>query len=162
MLPRFARLPLVLAAIVLAPIPLVAQRTPGKPVAPTRVEPGLENAVKWKWRVAPSDPKDWGLELPDLARMAPAAAPVRSPLQEQSGDPLYEVKRGDALILIAKRFGVTVAQIKELNGLKSDTIRIGQTLKIPAAAQRSVVTPSSQQLQDASPPSAQTLEPTGP
>lgn len=162
MLPRFAKLPLVLAAIVLAPMPLVAQTTPSKPVTPTRIEPGLENAVKWKWRVAPSDPKDWGLELPDLARMAPAAAPVRSPLQEQSGDPLYEVKRGDALILIAKRFGVTVTQIKELNGLKSDTIRIGQTLKIPAAAQRSVATPSSPQLQDASSTNAQALEPTAP
>jgi LysM repeat protein/lipoprotein-anchoring transpeptidase ErfK/SrfK len=138
---RFARLPLIFTTIVLAPLGLLAQATPGKALAPARIEPGLEKAVKWKWRVAPSNPKDWGLEVPDLARTAPAAAPAPSPLQEQSGEMLYEVKRGDALILIAKRFGVTVAQIKELNALKSDTIRIGQSLRIPGVAQRSVVSP---------------------
>ena len=54
------------------------------------------------------------------------------------------MKRGDALILIGKRFGVTVAQIKEFNGLKDDKIRIGQMLKIPAVAEPSATTPPSQ------------------
>ncbi|HEY5706906.1 MAG TPA: LysM peptidoglycan-binding domain-containing protein [Terrimicrobiaceae bacterium] len=118
----------------------VAQTPPGTP-APARIEHGLENAVKWKWRVAPSDPKDWGLELPRLTRPSPVNAPAPALPQPDSQSSLYEVKRGDALILIGKRFGVTVAQIKELNGLKDDKIRIGQILRIPPAAPQ---TPPSQ------------------
>jgi LysM repeat protein len=45
------------------------------------------------------------------------------------------VKGGDTLIGIAKKFGVTVASIRELNPSVRDTnlIHIGQVLKIPAA-----------------------------
>jgi lipoprotein-anchoring transpeptidase ErfK/SrfK len=126
-----ARLLLTPAVVAFATVGVLAQTTPGKPVVAQRIEPGLENAVKWKWRVAPSDPKDWGLDVPELTRTPSAAA---SPAQPESSETLYEVKRGDALILIGKRFGVTVAQIKELNRLKGDTIRIGQILKIPTTA----------------------------
>jgi LysM repeat protein/lipoprotein-anchoring transpeptidase ErfK/SrfK len=141
MLTGAARLLLLLAVPAFAPCHMVAQATPGKPVAQARIEPGLENAVKWKWRVAPSDPKDWGLEVPDLTRTQVAAATAPPPPQAEIANTPYEVKRGDALILIAKRFGVTVAQIKELNGLKGDKIRIGQILKIPAAGQQSAIIP---------------------
>ena len=97
------------------------------------VEPGLENAVKWKWRVALSEEKDWGLELPKFTQ-PPSVAP-QSPGQSESNAVLYEVKRGDALILLAKQFGVTVAQLKQFNGLQSDKILIGQVLKIPSGSQ---------------------------
>ena len=40
----------------------------------------------------------------------------------------YEVKKGDTLYSIAKKFKTTVAVIKELNGLKSNAIAIGQHL----------------------------------
>mgnify|MGYP000666344987 CR=1 FL=1 len=40
----------------------------------------------------------------------------------------YEVKKGDTLYSIAKKFKTTVAVLKELNGLKSNTISIGQHL----------------------------------
>ncbi|KGL58597.1 glucosaminidase domain-containing protein [Polaribacter sp. Hel1_85] len=40
----------------------------------------------------------------------------------------YEVEKGDTLYSIAKKFNTTVAKIKELNGLKSNTIAIGQHL----------------------------------
>jgi LysM repeat protein len=40
------------------------------------------------------------------------------------------VKQGDALITIAGRHGVTVAQIKRWNGLRNDMIRIGQKLVV--------------------------------
>ena len=43
----------------------------------------------------------------------------------------YEVKAGDTLSLIAEAFGTTVAKIKEMNGLKSDMLRIGQKLMVP-------------------------------
>ena len=42
----------------------------------------------------------------------------------------YTVKSGDTLSHIARKFKVSVAKIKKLNGLKSDFIRAGQTLKI--------------------------------
>ena len=122
---------------------IFSQTPPGKPAA-RRIEPGLENAVKWKWRVAPSDEKDWGLELPNLTRPLPANTPASALSLPEDRATLYEVKRGDALILIGKRFGVTVAQIKEFNGLKDDKIRIGQMLKIPAVAEPSATTPPSQ------------------
>ena len=40
----------------------------------------------------------------------------------------YQVKNGDTLYSIAKKFGTTVAKLKEINGLKSNTISIGQHL----------------------------------
>ena len=43
----------------------------------------------------------------------------------------YEVKSGDTLSLIAEAFGTTVAKIKEMNGLKSDLLRVGQKLMVP-------------------------------
>ena len=54
---------------------VAGQTAAAKPAATLRVEPGLENAVDWKWRVVPSDPKDWGLELPDLTHLAQATPP---------------------------------------------------------------------------------------
>jgi hypothetical protein len=43
----------------------------------------------------------------------------------------YTIKQGDSLSAIAKRNGTTVAKLKAANGLKSDLIRAGKTLKIP-------------------------------
>jgi len=43
---------------------------------------------------------------------------------------IYIVKSGDVLGSIAKRYGVTVANIKSWNGLYSDRLQIGQKLKI--------------------------------
>jgi LysM repeat protein/lipoprotein-anchoring transpeptidase ErfK/SrfK len=115
---------------------VAGQAAASKPPAPLRVEPGLENAVDWKWRVVPSDPKDWGLELPDLTHLAQATPTPTLGLPTEGQFTLYQVQRGDALFLIGKRFGVTVDQIKQANGLGSDLIRAGQTLKIPPPAPR--------------------------
>jgi LysM repeat protein/lipoprotein-anchoring transpeptidase ErfK/SrfK len=117
---------------------VAAQPAAAKGTTSPRVEPGLENAVEWKWRAVPSDPKDWGLELPDLTHLA-QVTPTPTSASTEGQFTLYEVQRGDALFLIGKRFGVTVDQIKQANGLSSDLIRAGETLKIPPpspAAQR--------------------------
>lgn len=46
---------------------------------------------------------------------------------------VYTVQKGDTFYHIAKINNVTVAELKELNGMNSsDTLRIGQKLKIPA------------------------------
>jgi LysM repeat protein/lipoprotein-anchoring transpeptidase ErfK/SrfK len=116
-----------------------AQTMPGKPSASKRIEPGLENAVKWEWHVAPSEDKDWGLQSPDAT---PTPTPPVAVLPQSENRPaIYEVKRGDALILIGKKFGMTVSQIKAFNGLKDNKIRAGQILKIPTLAQLSAMTP---------------------
>jgi len=44
----------------------------------------------------------------------------------------YVVKSGDTLGAIAYGNGINIRQLKELNGLTSDTLKVGQKLKIPA------------------------------
>lgn len=121
-----------LAACGLFSAALPAQVPAAKPSAAQRVEPGLEKAVRWKWKVAPSAERSWGLPLPEPIFL-PAPAPAPPPGSPAKVDPLtvYEVKRGDVLIRIAKRVRVPVAQIKMFNGLQGDMIHIGQVLKIP-------------------------------
>ncbi len=47
----------------------------------------------------------------------------------------YTVQRGDSLWSIAKKFGVTVNELKDANNLSSNTLSIGQLLKIPTQEQ---------------------------
>ena len=62
--------------------------------------------------------------------------------EEQTGDSerevTYRVRRGDSLGSIARRYHVTTAQIKEWNGLRSNTIHPGQKLVICTGAKASV------------------------
>ena len=44
----------------------------------------------------------------------------------------YVVKNGDTLGSIAYGNGINIRQLKELNGLSSDSLKVGQKLKIPA------------------------------
>lgn len=44
----------------------------------------------------------------------------------------YTVQKGDSLYSIANRLGTTVAELKKENGLTSNTLQIGQVLRIPA------------------------------
>jgi peptidoglycan endopeptidase LytF len=44
---------------------------------------------------------------------------------------LHIVEKGESLYTLARKFGISIVEIKELNNLKSDMIRIGQGLKIP-------------------------------
>ncbi|SFC80710.1 LysM repeat-containing protein [Bacillus sp. OV322] len=54
---------------------------------------------------------------------------------ETSGTPAekntYTVKKGDSLYQIAKKYHTTSAELKKLNSLKSDVLKIGQVLKVP-------------------------------
>ncbi len=45
----------------------------------------------------------------------------------------YTVKSGDTLSGIASRHGITLAQLKQWNGLTSNNIKVGQKLKVKAA-----------------------------
>ena len=45
----------------------------------------------------------------------------------------YVIERGDTLIAIASKYHISFENLKKFNGLRSDTILIGQVLKIPAS-----------------------------
>ena len=47
---------------------------------------------------------------------------------------VHVVRKGDTLSSLATRYGVTVNELKRVNNLKSDLIRIGQTLTVPLAS----------------------------
>lgn len=46
----------------------------------------------------------------------------------------YTVRSGDTLWALSRRYGVTVDEIKRLNGLSSDSLSIGQVLRIPESS----------------------------
>ncbi|CAO1664361.1 transglycosylase SLT domain-containing protein [Salinicola sp. NYA28a] len=75
----------------------------------------------------------------DASLLVPAAAKQRFlanlatlPAAERTALNHYVVRRGDTLSAIAARFGASVGEIRRENGLKGSTIRIGQTLSVPA------------------------------
>jgi hypothetical protein len=45
-------------------------------------------------------------------------------------DKLYTVKQGDTLYSLAKRFGLTLDELKNLNNMTDDTLKIGQKLVV--------------------------------
>ena len=65
---------------------------------------------------------------------APAApkSPPPPPKKVVIGPHLeYTVKPGDTLSLISQAFDCPVKKIKEMNGLKSDNLRVGQKIMLP-------------------------------
>jgi hypothetical protein len=46
----------------------------------------------------------------------------------------YRVNRGDTLWSIARKHGVSIAELKSLNGLRTSRIKAGQRLKVPTAS----------------------------
>lgn len=56
---------------------------------------------------------------------------VSSKSSSKSKGKSYTIKSGDTLSAIARRNNTTVAKIKAANGMSSDFIRAGKTLKIP-------------------------------
>lgn len=50
----------------------------------------------------------------------------------------YTIQKGDSLWTIANKFGITVSKLKELNNLTSNTIKVGDTLKISTSEEEIV------------------------
>lgn len=51
-------------------------------------------------------------------------------LEEEKSIQRYKVKRGDTLASLAKRFDVSVTELKKMNRLKGSTIKTGTTIKV--------------------------------
>ncbi|VEI05004.1 C40 family peptidase [Kurthia zopfii] len=66
----------------------------------------------------------------------PTSKPNKKPStnQNSSSSSSYKVQSGDYLSKIAAKFGTTVAKIKQLNGLQSEMIYVGQVLKVKGTA----------------------------
>lgn len=68
------------------------------------------------------------LEIPD-------AEPVRAKTEKAAPkSEIYVVRTGDTLSEIADRFGIGLSKLRAANGLRGNSIRIGQRLVIPATA----------------------------
>jgi len=64
-------------------------------------------------------------------RSAPAARAGTSSIRATTA---YKVRKGDTLSTIASRHGITVTQLRTMNGLSRDAIRTNQTLRVPTSA----------------------------
>ena len=77
-----------------------------------------------------------------------AAAPAKTAAAKKGYTPYtgatkeYVVVNGDTLGSIAYGNGINIRQLKELNGLSSDSLKIGQKLKIPAEKVAAAKTPA--------------------
>jgi cell wall-associated NlpC family hydrolase len=70
-------------------------------------------------------------------RSATSAAPSVRPAPSAGGTraaATYKVRKGDSLYAIARRNGLTVKELKRLNGLKGDALKPGQKLMLAKAA----------------------------
>jgi membrane-bound lytic murein transglycosylase D len=65
-----------------------------------------------------------------LAKNKPRSKNQRTQAASVDGRKLYKVKKGDTLLNIAKRSDISPAQIKEINNLNSNSIQIGQIIKL--------------------------------
>jgi len=76
-------------------------------------------------------------KIDKLASTPAPAATVPTPVSAADDYEIYEVQKGATLSVIAKAYSeafgktVTVQDIKKANNMKSDTLQIGQKLKIP-------------------------------
>ncbi|MGC9346660.1 MAG: LysM peptidoglycan-binding domain-containing protein [Anaerolineae bacterium] len=75
---------------------------------------------------------------------APAPAPNPAPQPPSSGVQYYVVKRGNTLFSIARWYGTTVSALRAANGLTSNTIYVGQRLRIPGGSSTPTQPPTSQ------------------
>lgn len=92
-------------------------------------------AVKYKTTVAAikslNGLKSDVIQIGQVLKVA-GKAPAPTPAPKPAATTTYKVVSGNTLSGIAVKFGTNVTAIKQLNGLSSDLIRVGQVLKVPA------------------------------
>jgi LCP family protein required for cell wall assembly len=71
--------------------------------------------------------------LPSVTLMRPVTTTTTVPLETPTanGPQIYVVQQGDTLFSLARRYGVTVADLVRVNQLSGDNIFVGQQLIIP-------------------------------
>lgn len=95
----------------------------------------------YRLSILPGQPEVWPLRLPQdqILRVLTLQDSILSHEPEKTPDivfvpepVVYRVKSGDVLGIIARRYGVTVSQLREWNDLRGTMIRAGQKLYIHA------------------------------
>lgn len=83
------------------------------------------------------------IHIPAPATPTTSAATVAAPVESAGagGEQSYTVKSGDNLTKIAGQHGISVKALRAANGLKTDSIKVGQKLKIPVKASAPVTAP---------------------
>ena len=80
----------------------------------------------------PGSTTDGGAAALPTAVTLPTAAPMPEPTVDRSQPTTYIVQSGDVLGLIAERFDADIAELRRINNLDGNLIRVGQELTIPA------------------------------
>jgi LysM repeat protein len=95
---------------------------------------GEKNIVRVGQKLKLPGKVDVGVQAePAKAPATAAKSTAKKPYAPYSGATKeYVVKSGDTLGGIAYGNGINIRQLKELNGLQKDSLRIGQKLKVPA------------------------------
>jgi len=85
--------------------------------------------------VIPSDQDGYFLKVPvgTSGRVEQVKGRFKTWTQRPSQRTWYRVRWGDSLSVIAHRFGTSVRQLKRLNGLSGNVIRVGQRLRVNLA-----------------------------
>lgn len=81
----------------------------------------------------PSDPSSTGTKPTDTNVKPYIPLPVTrpNPPAKPAGQGVYHtIVKGDTLYSVSKKYGTTVARIKELNNMTDDNIKIGQSLRV--------------------------------
>lgn len=96
--------------------------------------------ISRSYKVSVADLKSWnklssntlrvGQKLKITATAATTPKDSEKPAQSNSDTVIYEVRRGDTLWSISKRYNLTVDQLRSLNGLSNNIINVGQKLKV--------------------------------
>jgi peptidoglycan DL-endopeptidase LytE len=68
------------------------------------------------------------------------ASPSKSKASPSLRETSYQVRNGDTLAKIAKKTGLSVAALRELNRLKGNSLKIGQTIQLRRAQDRDAAT----------------------
>ena len=82
------------------------------------------------WNNMPDDTVKLGTSL----RVKPTSASGASYGNTSSATGSYRVVSGDTLYSIAQRHGMTVSQLRAVNNLQDENLRVGQTLRVTGAA----------------------------
>lgn len=72
-----------------------------------------------------------------LSSRSPEPAPIVKPQPVQKR--LHTVKKGDSLLSVASRYGITVNKLKELNHLTRNEVKVGQSLIVGLAGEKGAV-----------------------
>lgn len=74
---------------------------------------------------------EWFIGKKPTAKKAKASVEKTSTANKSTPYDIHKVVAGDTLSELAVKYHTTVAKLKSLNGLKSDLIKVGQSLKVP-------------------------------